>query len=72
MAKQKLTGIFTTDNQLFDDLERYREFCVEHGYPYNEATMYDPRSVACRQFNKWMQGKEPRNNWVEDAKAFNG
>lgn len=72
MAKQKLAGTFSTSHQLFDDLDRYHQFCVEYGYPYNPATVYDPRVVASRQFTKWMQGKDARNNWVEDAKAFNG
>jgi hypothetical protein len=72
MAKQKLAGTFSTDHQLFADLEKFQEFCVEFGYTYNPVVMYDPRHVSCRQFNKWLQGKEPRNNWVEDAKAFNG
>ena len=72
MAKPKLVGTFSTNNSLFKDLELYKEFCIEYGYPYNEATMYDPRNVSFRQFNKFAQGKEVRNNWVEDAKAFNG
>lgn len=72
MAKPKLNAVFTTEHQLYEDLENYLQFCVEYGYVYNEATVYDPRHVACRQFNKWMQGKDARNNWVEDAKAFNG
>lgn len=72
MAKVKLQNTFSTDNSLFDDLEKYLQFCVEYGYPYNEATIYDQRSVACRHFNKWLNGKEPRNNWVEDAKTFAG
>lgn len=70
MAKPKLVGTFSTTNPLYEDLERYKEFCIEYGYPYNEATLYDPRNVASRQFNKFLQGKEARNNWVEDAKAF--
>jgi hypothetical protein len=72
MAKQKLAGAFSTEHQLFNDLDKYLEFCVEYGYPYNPSTVYDMRAVACRQFNKWMQGKDARNNWIEDAKAFNG
>ncbi len=63
MAKQKLTGTFSTENQIFTDLENYREFCVDYGYKYDEATLYDMRSFAYRQFQKKAGGKDAKNNW---------
>ena len=51
--------------QLFDDLERYKEFCVDFGYKYDEASLYDMRNYVYRQHSKQLQGKEPRYNWVE-------
>ena len=63
MAKQKTTGTFSTENQLFDDLESYREFCVDHGYVFDEKTLYDMRSFPFRQHQKHLAGKQAKNNW---------
>ena len=54
--------------QIFDDLEKYREFCVDYGYTFDEATLYDMRSYIYRQHNKQLSGKQPKDMWVEDAK----
>lgn len=70
MAKQKLNGVFTTDNQLFEDLEQYLRFCVEYGYKYDESTLYDQRSNTYRQYTKCVAGKNFRNCWEEDAKTY--
>ena len=65
MAKQKLTGTFSTDNQIFEDLENYKEFCVDYGYKFDEATLYDMRSYVYRQHNKNLTGKPVKDNWDE-------
>lgn len=70
MAKQKLSGVFATDNQLYIDLEQYLQFCVEYGYKYDESTLYDQRSNTFRQYSKFLAGKNFRNCWEEDAKAY--
>lgn len=57
--------------QIFEDLEKYLDFCREYGYKFDEAELYDMRSHTYRQFGKLASGKQPKNNWVEDAKAFN-
>jgi hypothetical protein len=70
MAKQS----FQPNNrvkQIFDDLEFYKEFCVDYGYKYDEATLYDMRSYVFRQFNKAMTGKPAKNSWDEDARRLN-
>jgi hypothetical protein len=55
-------------HQIFEDLEKYLEFCVDFGYKYDEATLYDMRSYVFRQFNKYMTGKPAKNSWDEDAR----
>ena len=57
-------------NQLFDDLENYKEFCVDFGYKYDEATLYDMRSYVYRQHQKQLTGKWPKDQWAEDARKF--
>jgi hypothetical protein len=56
--------------QIFDDLEKYREFCVEYGYVYDEGSVYDPQNSVNRQFQKFLKGKDVKNNWVEDQKKY--
>jgi hypothetical protein len=56
--------------QIFEDLEKFKEFCVDYGYKYDEAVVYDMRNYVCRQFNKFLQGKDAKYNWVEPRDKF--
>jgi hypothetical protein len=49
--------------QIFDDLEKYLEFCQDFGYKYDEADLYDTRSYVFRHFTKYMTNKPVKNNW---------
>jgi hypothetical protein len=67
MAKQQ----FNPNNrvrQIFEDLEKYLEFCIDYGYRYNEAELYNPRSYVYRQYTKLATGKPVKNQWVEHAR----
>jgi hypothetical protein len=59
-------------NQVLDDLERYLEFCQDYGYRYNEADLYNFKSYAFQQFNKFSQGKTAKSQWDEDLRRFAG
>lgn len=52
--------------EIFDDLERYQEFCRDFGYRYNEADLYNWKSYAFQQFNKHLQGKPAKDMWPID------
>ena len=52
--------------QIFEDLEKYLEFCQDFGYKFDESTLYDMRSFAYRQHQKQLAGKSAKDNW-EDA-----
>ena len=54
--------------QVFDDLERYLEFCQEFGYRYNEAELYNWKSYAYQQFMKFSQGKPVKDMWFQDQR----
>ena len=58
--------------EIFEDLEAYQEFCQEYGYRYNESDLYNFKSYAWQQFNKWHQGKNAKNRWWEDARRLAG
>jgi len=51
--------------QIFEDLEKYLEFCQDYGYKFDESTMYDMRSFAFRQFQKNQAGKLAKDMWQE-------
>ena len=55
-------------HQLFEDLEAYKEFCVDFGYKYDEASLYDMRSYVYRQHTKQLAGKYAKNSWHEDSR----
>ena len=67
MAKQQLNNVFSTEHRLFDDLDNYREFCVDYGYKFDEATLYDMRSYVYRQHNKQLTGKPVKDNWGDKS-----
>lgn len=52
--------------QIFEDLEIYKAFCVEYGYVFDEASLYDNKSFAYRQHTRQLSGKEAKNFWDED------
>jgi hypothetical protein len=54
--------------QTLDDLDQYREFCVDYGYKFNEADLYNFRSYAFQQFNKHSQGKTAKDMWIVDRR----
>jgi len=51
--------------QIFEDLEAYKEFCVDYGFKFDEATLYDMRSFVYRQHTKQLAGKQPKDGWAE-------
>lgn len=57
-------------HQIFEDLEKYKEFCVDWGYKYDESTLYDMRSYAYQQYTKFVGHKNFKDGWADDAKKF--
>ena len=56
-------------HQIFEDLEKYLNFCVEYGYKYDEAELYSNKSYSFRQFTKFITGKPVKDNWETNAKT---
>ena len=56
-------------NQIFDDLDGFRNFCRLYGYKFDEAELYKDRSFAYRQYTKFLNGKEPKDMWELDRKS---
>lgn len=53
-----------------EDLSKFLEFCRDYGYRYNENDLYNFKSYAWQQYNKFIQGKNAKNMWVEDARRL--
>lgn len=56
--------------EIFDSLDKLRDFCQDYGYRFNEADLYNFKSYAWQQFNKFSQGKNAKNMWDEDTRRF--
>jgi len=56
--------------QTHDDLNKFLEFCVDYGYRFNENDLYNFKSYAWQQYNKFIQGKNAKNMWVEDGRRL--
>lgn len=54
--------------QVLDDLEKYLEFCRDFGYKYNENDLYNFKSYAYQQYNKFAQGKNAKDMWAQDIR----
>lgn len=57
-------------NQIFDDLEKFKNFCVEFGYKFDESYLYNMRNYAYQQYSKFTSRKNFKNQWAEDARRF--
>ena len=55
---------------VLEDLSNFLEFCVDYGYRYNEGDLYNFKAYAWQQYNKFIQGKNAKNMWVEDARRL--
>jgi hypothetical protein len=62
--------IKTNIKQVFEDLDRYRNFCREFGYRFNEADLYNNRSGNYKQFQRFLTGQRPRNQWEIDYARY--
>ena len=55
---------------IMDYLDLYRDFCVDYGYRFREEDLYNFKSYAWQQYNKYSQGKNAKNMWLEDARRL--
>ncbi len=53
-----------TINQIFEDLEKLKEFCCYYGFRYSEADLYNSQTYIWRQYLRKQTGKDCRNNWL--------
>jgi hypothetical protein len=60
----------TNIKQVFEDLDRYRNFCRDFGYRFNEADLYNQKNYIYRQYQKFITGKSVKNQWEVDLVKF--
>ena len=56
--------------QTLEDLGNFLEFCQDYGYRFREEDLYNFKAYAWQQYNKFSQGKNAKNRWVEDARRL--
>lgn len=54
-------------SKIFDDLEVYKEFCVEYGHVFNEKHLYDKKS-PWGEMQRLNSGRNVNNNWILHGK----
>jgi hypothetical protein len=69
MAKLRIKHNSQTQ-QVFEDLDKYRNFCREYGYRFDERDLYNNKSYVYRQSQKFAAGKAVKNQWELDAEKF--
>lgn len=57
--------------KVFEDMENFLDF-REYGYRFNQGDLYNFKSYAWQQYNKFINGKNAKNMWDEDARRFAG
>ena len=53
--------------EIYNDLDRYRNFCRDYGYRFNEADLYNNKKYPYQQFRKFEAGKNAKDMWSIDA-----
>ena len=66
MGKPQIKSNARTQS-VFDDLEKFLEFCRNYGYRFNEGDLYNWKSYAYQQFNKFLNHKPAKDMWAIDA-----
>jgi hypothetical protein len=56
--------------QTLDELDQFRDFCVDYGYRFREEDLFNFKAYAWQQYNKFSQGKNAKNMWLEDARRL--
>jgi hypothetical protein len=63
-------------SQIFDDLDRYRSFCVEYGRVFNEADLYNTRNRDYNDYMWFLDKGTARNHWkgehLQERKPYQG
>ena len=70
MANNNSKNSLSRVKQIFNDLDKYRNFCREHGFRFDEADLYSQRSYVYRQYQKFASGKSVKNQWEVDIVKF--
>jgi hypothetical protein len=58
--------------QVWEDLDKFLNFCRDYGYRFNEGDLYNFKAYAWQQYNKFSSGKNAKNMWEEDTRRMPG
>jgi hypothetical protein len=55
--------------EIFDDLDEFREFCVEYGHVFDERNLYNERAPSYSDYLRHKSGKWTRNQWFSKPES---
>jgi hypothetical protein len=55
--------------QIFEELEKFKDFCAEYGYPYNEADLGKEKG-SYGAFKRFVANKPVRDNWENPTRRY--
>ena len=50
-------------SKIYDDLDHYRQFCVDFGHYFDEKDLYNHHSQSWQDFMRREDGKYIKNRW---------
>ena len=48
---------------IFDDLDQYKQFCIDFGYVFDEKHLYNGSIPSYSEYLKYSRGREPWDQW---------
>lgn len=58
--------------QVWNELDKFKKFCVSHGYKFDEANLFNMRTYPFQQYNKFRNGKKCKDQWDFDLRRMYG
>ena len=56
--------------KIFDQIDAYRRFCVDNGYPFNEADIGKHNTPWGHMQKSIANRRKPFNQWIYDGNAL--
>ena len=66
MANNNTKNSLSRVTQIFNDLDKYRDFCRDYGYRFDESDLYNHRTFVYRQYQRFVAGKPAKDQWQFD------
>ena len=62
---------FPPVDQIFDDLDKFRDFCRFNGKRFNEADLYKDGAPVWEDYKRFLRGDYRKPKYSSNKKTFN-